>query len=55
MKNVTLKGCLDGLQAVFLIANLLFIGYQVKGQSEALQLQTKVLQDNQKIIKPLLF
>lgn len=56
MKNWTLKGCLDVLQALFLIVSLLFVGWQIRNQSktlqlqtEALQLQTKVLQDNQKI------
>jgi len=52
VKNWTLKGCLEVLHALSLIAGIIglfFIGYQVKIQSEALQLQTKTLQDSQKI------
>lgn len=53
MKNWTLKGSLDillpVLQVVSLIVGLIFIYCQIKNQSEALQLQANVLQDNQKI------
>ncbi|MGO9370695.1 MAG: hypothetical protein ACLQBD_01185 [Syntrophobacteraceae bacterium] len=49
MKDWTWKGCLEVLQALSLIVGLLFIYCQVRNQSEALQLQNKILQDNQKI------
>lgn len=49
MKNWTLAGFLAILQVLSLIVGLFFIYYQIKNQSEALQLQTKTLQDNQTI------
>jgi hypothetical protein len=49
MKKWTLKECLDILQTVSLILGIFFIGYQIKSQSESLQLQNKSLQDNQKV------
>lgn len=42
MKNWTLKGCLDVLRAVSIIAGIIFVGYQI-------QIQTKSLQDTHKI------
>lgn len=42
MKNWTLKGCLDVLQAISIIVGIIFVGYQI-------HIQTKTLKDNQKI------
>ena len=49
MKKWTLKEWLDILQTISLILGILFIGYQIRSQSVSLQLQSKSLQDNQKI------
>lgn len=40
---------MDILQTISLILGILFIGYQIRSQSVSLQLQSKSLQDNQKI------
>ena len=49
MKKWTLKEWLDILQTISLIAGIIFVGYQIKSQSESIQIQNKSLQDNQKV------
>jgi hypothetical protein len=49
MKKWTLKEWMDVLQTISLILGMLFIGYQIKSQSESIQIQNKSLQDNQKV------
>jgi hypothetical protein len=48
-KKWTLKEWLDVIQTISLILGIFFIGYQIKHQSESLQIQNKSLQDNQKV------
>lgn len=40
---------MDVLQTISLILGILFIGYQIKSQSESIQIQSKSVQDNQKV------
>jgi hypothetical protein len=44
-----LKDWLNLLQATSLIVGIFFVGFQIKYQSEALRIQTKTIQDNQKL------
>ena len=49
MKKWTLKEWMDILQTISLILGIFFIGYQIKSQSESIKIQSKSLQDNQKV------
>ena len=45
----TFKDWLNLLQATSLIVGIFFVGFQIRSQSEALRIQTKTMQNNQKI------
>jgi hypothetical protein len=49
MRKWAFKDWLNLLEATSLIVGIFFIGFQIKSQSEALRIQTKTMQDNQKI------
>lgn len=49
MRKWAFKDWLSFLEAASLIVGIFFVGFQIKSQSEALRIQTKTMQDNQKI------